>query len=282
MKIILAGSSGFIGTALLEFLQAKGHEVIRLVRSPSHFPSIFWDPHAGKLAASELEGSDALINLSGENIATGRWTAAKKRKIYESRILSTQLLSNTLTTLQNPPKVWINASAIGYYGTGFLAEVCREWEAATIPASKKGIRVVTPRIGMVLDAKGGALASMLLPFKLGLGGVIGTGEQYISWISLEDLVRLFEFCQRVENVEGPVNAVSPHPVTNREFTKALGAVLHRPTFMAMPAFLARLIFGEMADELLLSSLAVQPQELQQRGFHFHDCELKATLQKILK
>ncbi len=282
MKIVVAGASGLIGTALVPFLISQGHQVATLVCSklPTTPQEILWNPSTGEIDSQALEGFDAFINLAGENIASGRWSAARKTRIHDSREQATRLLCDTIARLKQPPKVLINASAIGYYGdrgeeslietsssgTGFLAQVCRDWEASTERAQSHGVRVVCLRIGVVLTPKGGALRSMLLPFKLGLGGKIGSGKQIMSWVTLDDLVNIFAFALSHHALEGPVNVVAPNPVTNAEFTKALGSALKRPTWLPFPAFAARLILGEMADELLLSSAKVLPTKLQKAGY----------------
>jgi hypothetical protein len=266
-----------------------------MVRSkPTNGDQIQWDPYSGSLDKSRLEGFDAIVHLSGENIA-GRWTAAKKTKLRDSRIKSTRLLSKTLAELQKPPKVLVCASAMGYYGNrsdemmkedsppgrGFLAETVKEWEAQVQPAIKKGIRVVNLRTGVVLSPAGGALKEMLLPFKMGVGGVIGSGEQYFSWIAIDDVVGAIYHCINTESLSGPVNVASPNPVTNREFTKTLGRVLSRPTIFPLPAFAARLVFGEMGEELLLASIRVQPAKLQATGYPFRYPDLEGALRHVL-
>lgn len=287
MKILITGASGLIGQALITYLQEKGHEVKTLSRTHS----ILWNPAKGMLTPHDLEGFDAIVNLSGENIA-GRWTEVKKEKIIKSRLDATKTLVNAISTLKHPPKVLVNASAIGYYGNrgdekldekstigkGFLAEVCREWEEA---ASNATTRVVYLRTGVVLSKKGGALAKMLTPFKLGLGGNIGDGNQWMSWIAIDDHIRAVEHL--IENeIKGPVNLVSPDAVTNREFTKTLGEVLHRPTMLPLPAFMVRVLFGEMGEETLLSSARVVPTVLEQSGFKFKYPQLKPALEHLLK
>jgi hypothetical protein len=243
------------------------------------------------LSAANLEGIDATVHLAGENIAARRWTPAQKAKIRESRVGGTRLLAETLAKLRKPPRTLVCASAIGFYGdrsdqrlnedsppgTGFLADTCREWEAAARPAVEQGIRVVHLRTGLVLASQGGALAKMLPPFRLGIAGIIGSGRQYMSWISLGDLVAVISYALSNETQRGPVNAVAPNPVTNYEFTKTLGRVLRRPTLFPMPAFAARLAFGEMADGLLLASTRVEPKRLLDCGFRFRFPELEAAL-----
>lgn len=297
MKILVTGATGLIGTALIPVLKSEGHDVTRLVRRrPREASDIQWDPAAGTINSSGIEGFDAVIHLAGESIASGRWTHARKDRILRSRAEGTRLLAESLVRLQQPPRVLVSASAIGYYGNrgietlsetsepgpGFLSLVCRAWEAATKPALDKGIRVVNVRTGIVLSTRGGALRKMLLPFWLGVGGKVGNGEQYMSWISRTDLCRVFLHAVRTESLKGPVNAVAPSPVTNAVFTKALGAAMHRPTFLPLPAFAVRLIFGEMGDELLLASTRVIPARLVASGFFFKDREIGPTLERIWK
>jgi len=298
MRILVSGSSGLVGTALIPVLTGAGHEVARLIRAKSGSPSkelVAWDPEAGSIDAAGLEGLDAAVHLAGESIASGRWTAAKKARIRDSRLKGTRLLCEALARCAKPPQILVCASAIGFYGdrgdetltetspsgSGFLAEVCREWESATDPAAKRGIRVVNTRFGVILSANGGALAKMLTPFKMGIGGVLGSGRQYMSCISIDDCVTAIVYALSTNSLSGPVNVVGPVPVTNAEFTKTLGRVLGRPTVMPMPAFAARLAFGEMADELLLSSSRVVPQKLLDSGLQFHDRDLEAALRLVL-
>jgi uncharacterized protein (TIGR01777 family) len=296
MNIVVTGASGFIGSALVSSLRAAGNKVTPLVR---YYPkageqALYWDPAGGKLEAAGLENRDAVIHLAGESI-TGRWTAAKKQRIRSSRLESTRLLVTTLAELHVKPKTLVCASAIGYYGDrgeevlreesppgkSFLADTCVEWEAAAKPAADAGVRVVHLRIGVVLHPKGGALKQMLLPFKLGAGGVVGNGKQWWSWIALDDLVGAFEHALANQNLRGPVNAVAPQAVTNAEFTKALGRVLSRPTIFPMPAFAARLALGEMADELLLASARVEPAQLVASGYAFRYPQLEPALRHLL-
>jgi uncharacterized protein (TIGR01777 family) len=245
--------------------------------------------------AVSLEGLDAFVHLAGENIAAGRWTAARKEAIRNSRVMGTRLLCDALAGLSRPPKTLLCASAIGYYGDrwedtlteespagkGFLPEVCREWEAAAEPAAKKGIRVVHLRFGVVLTPAGGALARMLPPFRAGLGGTLGSGRQYVSWVALDDLPGIVLHALTREELRGPVNAVAPRPVTNREFTEALGKILSRPTFFPVPALALRVAFGEMADALLLASARVFPRRLEETGYRFRFPELHAALRHLL-
>ena len=297
MKILISGSHGLIGKALIELLTKNGHEVIRLVRRERAFgaPEIEWHPNQGIIDSEHLEGLDAVVHLAGESIASGRWTAEKKRTILESRTKGTALLSNALAKLSRPPAVFLSASGIGYYGNrgdealneqsapgnDFVSHVCVEWENATRPAAEKGIRTVIARFGIILDTKGGALAKMLPPFRMGIGGRFGNGKQWMSWMALDDVVAAIQFLLHDRFVSGPVNFVSPCPVTNAEFTKTLGRVLWRPTIFPVPAFAARLAFGEMGDELLLSGQKVEPAVLQARGFGFCWVRLEVTLRHLL-
>jgi uncharacterized protein (TIGR01777 family) len=295
MRILISGSTGLIGSTLLPRLSQKGHGVTRLVRSRSETGGIFWDPMSGTLDANAFEGMDAVIHLAGESIATGRWTSAKKQRIRESRVLGTRHLSDTLAQLKQSPKVLLSASAIGYYGdrkleilrennspgSDFLADVCQQWEAATASAAQKGIRVVNLRTGIVLSLAGGALAKMLLPFKLGVGGKIGSGAQYMSWIDLEDVLGAIEHILTNDSLRGPINITAPRPVTNEEFTTMLGRCLHRPTIFPMPAFAARLAFGEMADALLLSSTRVEPAVLIKSAYRYNYPDLESSLRHLL-
>jgi uncharacterized protein (TIGR01777 family) len=294
MNVLISGASGMVGTALSEALIASHHSVLRLTRAQAKPGELFWDPQAGKLDSAALLGIDAVVHLAGENIA-GRWTPAKKKAIRDSRALGTKTLCEAIAKLNTPPKTLISASAIGYYGNrgdellteqsppgaGFLPDVCREWEAATAAAQQAGIRTVIARIGIVLSPKGGALAKMLFPFKMALGGVVGSGHQFMSCIALDDIVGAMRFALDHTNLSGPVNLVMPKAVTNREFTKTLGKVLARPTLFPMPAFAARLAFGEMADELLLGSARVAPERLKSAGYTFIYSDLESALRGVL-
>lgn len=294
-RILLTGASGPIGRALRATFESNGSELLRLVRGPSSGPGeISWNPQAA-LASESVSGFDAVIHLAGETIV-GRWTAAKKARILESRAVGTRHLAEALAQTSRRPWVFISASAIGYYGNrgdevlredspsgkDFLSEVCRQWEAAAQPAAHAGIRTVNLRIGVMLSAAGGALPKMLLPFRMGAGGRIGDGRQWWSWITLDDLVGAVHHIINTDLLQGPVNAVAPRPVTNAEFTRILGQVLHRPTIFPMPAFAARLAFGQMADELLLASQRVEPSKLVASGYPFQHSELKPALQSVLK
>ena len=301
MKVIVTGSTGLVGSALVRSLLSDGHEVTRLVRGDSQgfrapgTAAVHWDPERGEIDAGSLEGHDAAVHLAGENVGEGRWDEEKKRRIRESRMKGTSLLAGALAGLSAKPRVLVSASATGFYGDrgaeilreesasgeGFLSEVCREWEKATLQASHAGIRVVHLRIGVVLDGEGGALQKMLTPFKLGVGGKVGSGSQYMSWITLEDLIGVIRRAIEDESLRGPVNAVAPQPVTNAEFTKALGGVLGRPTFFAVPAFAARLAFGETADALLLASTRVEPARLKEAGYQFKHPEIEGALRSVL-
>lgn len=296
MRVLISGASGLVGTALSDFHTSRGDEVSRLVRrSSSGQNEVTWDPASKTIDAAGLEGFDAVYHLAGESIAEGRWTQAKKDRIRDSRVDGTTLLSEALAGVDRKPSVLVSASAIGYYGdrgdeelrensdagSGYLPEVSAAWEQAATPASEAGIRVVHPRIGIVLSTKGGALAKMLPPFKMGVGGNIGPGTQYMSWISLADLVGVLHHCATKNELSGPVNAVSPDPVTNAEFTKTLGRLLCRPTLFPVPAFVARLAFGEMADALLLASTRVVPRRLSESKYSFQHSNLSQALQAVL-
>ena len=297
MKVLVTGSTGLIGSALVSLLTTGGHQVVRLVRpgNTRRPDSVEWDPAAGTIDAAALEGFDAAVHLAGENIAGGRWTAERKARIHSSRVDGTKLLVHTLAALTRPPKTLIVASAIGYYGdrnadivdedsgpgAGFLADVVRDWEAASRPAAERGMRVVNLRFGIVLSPAGGALATMLPPFRLGAGGTIGSGEQYMSWIALDDAIGVILHALTTPALSGPVNAVSPHPVTNQAFTKTLGRVLSRPTFLPLPAFAVKLAFGEMGEELLLASTRVDPHRLQESDYEFRFPELEGALRHVL-
>jgi uncharacterized protein (TIGR01777 family) len=296
-RVLVSGASGLIGTGLVSALQARGQRVHRLVRRPARSADeVSWDPARGILPAREVEGFDALVHLAGENVASGRWTAARRAAIRASRIEGTSLLARRLAELDRPPRVLVSASAIGLYGDrgeelldetsaagdGFLARVAAEWEAAADPARAAGIRVVHPRIGVVLAAHGGALARMLTPFRLGLGGRLGSGRQWMSWIALEDVVSVLETAVSDERLAGPVNAVAPEPVRNADFTRALARALGRPALAPVPAFALRALAGELADELLLASLRVAPRALQRCGFPFARPTPKDALASLLR
>ncbi len=296
MKILISGSHGLVGSALMDSLKGDGHELFALVRrAPRSDAEVEWRPERGSLALARLEGMETVIHLAGESIASGRWTEEKKQRIRDSRVKGTTLLSEALANLSHPPRAFLCASAIGFYGdrgdeilteesapgNDFLAEVCVEWEQATAPAAEKGIRVVNLRFGIILSADGGALAKMLPPFRMGAGGRVGSGKQYMSWIALDDVVAAIKFALANDFFHGPVNVVAPNPVTNAEFTKALGKALSRPTLFPVPEFAARLAFGEMADALLLSSQRVKPRRLEDAGYPFQYSDLERALRHVL-
>ena len=295
MHIAVSGSSGLVGSALISFLTREGHRVTRLVRRAAAGGEVAWDIAQGVRDLSHLEGVDAVVHLAGENIAAARWTAARKEEIRRSRVEGTRRLCESLGRLSRRPKALVSASAIGFYGnrgdeilredsapgSDFLAQVCREWEATTEPASRAGIRAVQLRFGMILSPAGGALKKMLLPFKLGAGGRIGSGRQFMSWIGIDDAVGAIHHAIVTESLQGPVNAVAPTPVSNTEYTRTLARVLSRPAIAPMPAFAARLAFGEMADALLLASQRVLPTRLQATGYRFRHPELEGALRHLL-
>jgi hypothetical protein len=296
MHVVVTGSRGLVGSALIPFLTTGGHRVTRLVRGAAAGPDeAIWDPGKGLTEPLRLDGVDAVVHLAGENIAAGRWTPARKAAIRQSRVEGTRRLCEAMACLTHPPKVLVSASAVGFYGergaqtlteesgagSGFLSDVCREWEAATEPASRGGIRVVNLRFGMILSAAGGALRKMLLPFTLGMGGRVGSGEQFTSWIALDDAIGAIHHALCEESVRGPVNAVAPAPVSNAEFTRTLARVLRRPALVPLPAFAARLLFGEMADALLLGGARVMPARLQASGYRFRFPDLESALRHLL-
>ena len=284
--VAVTGSHGLVGSALVRELGATGQEVRRVAR----------DPATGALDLRAVSGVDAVVHLAGENIAAGRWTHERKRRIHDSRVLPTRALAEALAALQRPPRVLVSASGINCYGDrgderlteesarghGFLADLCRDWEGATAPAEARGVRVVHLRIGMVVSERGGALAKMLTPFRLGAGGVIGSGNQWMSWISLDDLVGAIRWALATEALRGPVNAVAPAPVRNREFTRALAGAVRRPALLPLPAFAARLLFGEMADALLLASARAEPERLLATGYVFRYPTLPDALAHALR
>jgi uncharacterized protein (TIGR01777 family) len=297
MKVLISGSSGLVGSALIPVLTDGGHQVVRVVRSQprDEVSEVCWNPEVGDIDAARLKNIEAVVHLAGESIAAGRWTAARKARILDSRVKGTRLLAETLAGLEQRPKVLVSASAVGYYGdrgaealteesgsgSAFLSEVCRQWEAATGPAAAAGIRVVNLRFGVMLSAVGGALPRLLTPFRMGVGGRLGSGKQYMAWIALDDVIEVILHAIRTETLRGPVNAVAPQSVTNGEFTKTLGRVLGRPTAFPLPAFAARLAFGQMADELLLCSQRVEPAELLASGYQFRFPDLEGALRHLL-
>ncbi|MGH9669735.1 MAG: TIGR01777 family oxidoreductase [Terriglobales bacterium] len=296
MNILISGASGLVGSALIPALESAGHTVRRLVRQRplAGSPDIHWDPLGLFDPVGGIEGFDAIVHLAGESVV-GRWTRHKKARILNSRVQGTMTLASAAARSKTPPKVFVSASAVGYYGnrgdeelteestsgSDFLADVARQWETASGPATRAGIRTVMLRIGFILSPRGGGLARMLPPFRMGLGGRLGSGRQWMSWISIVDVVGAIQHALATDALWGPVNTVAPHPVTNAEFTRTLGRVLGRPTIFPLPAFAARLAFGEMADALLLASQRVQPVKLQSSGFQFRHPELEGALRELL-
>lgn len=296
MKVLVTGSSGLIGPALIPALKVKGYQPLRLLRHNVAQGAPFWDPEKGVVDLAGNTAIDAVVHLASEPIAKGRWDERTKARILNSRVNGTKLLATFFAKASRKPSVILSASGIGIYGhcgetvvdesrksgKGFLADVAQQWEAATLSAVKAGIRVVNLRLGMVLSVSGGALKKMLPPFKMGLGSVIGNGKQYMSWVSLDDVVAMIPYLMEHDSIQGPVNLVSPHPVSNEAFTKALGRTLQRPTRLRMSAFVARLIFGEMADALLLSSIRAIPQKLLDASYSFRHGKLDQTLIYLLR
>lgn len=294
MKIAITGATGLVGSALCEKLTSRCHELVKISRDIRK-GDIAWDPSTGIRNLDKLEGCDAFVHLAGENIGDGRWTPAKKKALRDSRVEGTQSVVDSIRKLSSPPITFIAASAIGYYGdrgddlldenssmgSGFLPELCDEWEAQSRPLADMDFRYANIRIGVVLSGQGGALKKMLLPFQFGLGGVIGTGNQWMSWIALDDLVDIFVWAIENDSVHGTINATSTGATTNREFTKAMGKVLGRPTFMPMPAFAARAAFGEMADALLLTGARVYPKYLMDAGYKLRHPNIVGALQHEL-
>lgn len=297
-RILVSGGSGPIGSALLPTLKASGAQITRLTRPGRAQPaldeeSMPWDPEQ-PLAAGSLSGFDAVIHLAGESIV-GRWSEAKKKKIRDSRVVGTRNVAQTLAQANDKPSIFICSSAIGYYGdranellneesapgVGFLPEVCREWEAATRPAAEAGIQTVQIRTGVVLSSTGGALAKMLTPFKMGVGGKIGNGKQWMSWIDVEDMVGAIHHILKSDLLHGPVNMVAPKPVTNEEFTKTLASVLSRPAILPIPAVAVKALFGEMGETVLLGSQRVEPSKLISSGYPFRFRTLRASLENVL-
>lgn len=296
MRIAITGSSGLVGNALTPFLETAGYEVIRMVRREPSAGEVRWDPSAEVFDASGLEGVTTVIHLAGEPIAAKRWNAAQKDLIRDSRIGPTERLCTGIAKMKHPPRTLLCASAIGFYGdrgeeildeqspqgTGFLADVVAAWEEATAPATKAGIRVVNVRLGVIQSLKGGGLAKLYPIFNMGGGGIVGGGQQYCSWIVLDDVIRALGFMLDHDSLAGPVNVVSPSPVTNTVFTSTLGHLLNRPTMIPLPAFAAKMTFGEVADELLLVSQRVIPKKLTEAGFQFNYPELEQGLYHALE
>jgi uncharacterized protein (TIGR01777 family) len=295
MKIAITGSSGLIGKKLTEYFRQNGHFVVGLVRDRSQ-QGIYWNPQSGLTDAEKLNGYDAIIHLAGENLAAGRWTQKRKQQILDSRVAGTALISKTIMGLQHPPRVFISSSAVGYYGdtgsviidesapngSGFLAAVCRDWENAVNLPADSGVRTVTIRLGMVVAAEGGAMGKLLPVFRAGLGGKNGAGRQYMSWISIDDVVAAIQFLLEKDSARGVFNLVAPNPVTNQEFMKTLAAVLHRPAIFPVPGLMLKLIFGEMATETILSGSNVQPAALLREGYQFKHPDLQPALKDLLK
>lgn len=295
-RFVLSGATGLLGEALLAHLLRDGHEVVRLVRSePKRTGDVRWDPQAGRIDPSVIEAADVVVNLAGEPVAGGRWSAERRRRIMDSRIEGTSVLARTIAAATSKPSAFVSASAIGFYGDageaqldetspsgdGFLAEVCRAWEAATGPASVAGVRTVHARIGVVLAKEGGALAKMAPPFRLGLGGPMGGGKHWMSCIDIEDAVRALHQVGLDASMSGPVNLVCPNPIRNADFTRALGAALGRPAFIPMPSFAIRAAMGEMGREVLLGSQRVLPARLMATGFAFSFPDVASSLVRQL-
>ena len=293
-RVLVSGVSGPIGAALLPYLQSRGAQIVRLVRGSAKGPDqISWDP-LQPIAAEVVSGFDTVIHLAGESVLA-RWTEARKKSMRDSRVLATQNLAAALVQARVRPRVFICASAIGFYGNrgdqiltedsaggrGYAADLARDWEGATKIAADAGIRTVNLRIGLVLSGRGGALEKMLTPFKLGLGGKLGSGEQWMSWIHIEDIVGAIHHALHNLSMSGPINMVAPNPVRNQEFTRVLASVLRRPAIFPVPAFAARLAFGQMADELLLGGERVQPSKLLASGYTFRFAELRGALEDLL-
>ncbi|MBL8181729.1 MAG: TIGR01777 family oxidoreductase [Blastocatellia bacterium] len=296
MKILITGASGLVGKELQKSFAAKGYEMLLASRSePKDDNHIQWTIEEGFSEPEKLEGIDVVVHLAGENVSGLRWTDDKKKAIRDSRVLGTRNVVDAISKLKKKPHTFIASSAIGFYGErgdeevtessaagdNFLAGVCKEWEAESRRAEDAGIRTVLLRTGIVLSKDGGALATMLTPFKLGVGGVVGSGKQWMSWISLEDEIAVINFAIENENIRGAVNAVSPNPATNEEFTKTLGEVLYRPTFIPLPEFAVSMIFGEMGDALLLASTKVMPKRLEDAGFEFKHPNLKEAIESAV-
>lgn len=295
MRILITGATGLVGRALSSLLRQQTHEVVQLTRSAAGAGKPRWNPDVGEIDVTGLEGFDAVIHLAGEPIADAKWSPEKKARIRDSRIKGTRLLSDSLARLAARPKVLISASAIGIYGdrgdevlteesgpgSDFLSEVGVAWESGAQFAADAGIRVVNARFGIVLSADGGALHEMIKPMKMGIGGPLGNGRQWMSWIDIDDLCAAILHLTQTDSVHGPVNLVAPNPVTNRDFTRTLARVIHRPAFIPAPAPALRLMFGEMADAILLSSQRVQPRRLMDSGYRFRYTHLEDSLRHLL-
>jgi uncharacterized protein (TIGR01777 family) len=297
MKVLITGASGLIGKELQKSFAEKDYEMLLASRKePKDDRHIQWSIENGFAEPEKLEGIDAVIHLAGENVSGLRWTEEKKKAIRDSRILGTRNVVDAISKLKAKPKVFVASSAIGFYGErgdeevtessaagdNFLAHVCKDWEAESRRAEDAGIRTVLLRTGIVLSKDGGALGTMLLPFKLGVGGVVGSGKQWMSWISMDDHIAAINYALENENLRGAVNSVAPNPVTNEEFTKTLGEVLYRPTFLPLPEFAVSMVFGEMGDALLLASTKVLPKRLEDAGFEYKFPDLKAAIENAVK
>ena len=293
-SVAITGATGLIGKALCASFENDGWRVLRISRSAKGPDVVRWDLERGEIDTARLEGTDAVIHLAGESVA-GLWTSGKRERIRQSRVKGTTLIAQAVAGLERPPDVLVSASAIGYYGDSgdepvsegappgdtFLADVCTAWEASAAPAANAGIRVVHPRIGVVLSDKGGALAAMKLPFKLGVGGRIGSGQQWMSWVHIQDLVQMIRFTIDEEQMVGPFNAVALEPVKNETFTEELGSVLSRPTFLPVPAGLAKLAGGDAAEEMLLCSCRAHPEALEEKSFEWQFPELRPALVDLM-
>ena len=298
MKILISGASGLVGTHLIPTLKAKNHEIYTLVRKTAEADNeIEWNAESGftETEQAKLENFDAVVHLAGDNVASESWSEEKKRKIRDSRVTGTKVLVDALKKCENPPRIFVSASAIGFYGdrkdevltegsaagAGFLTDVCTAWEEE-IKRAEDFARVAFLRIGIVIAKDGGALEKMLTPFKFGVGGTVGSGKQWMSWIAIDDLIKIINFALENENLRGAVNAVAPNPVTNREFTDTLGKVLHRPTVLPVPEFAVKLLFGEMGETLLLQGARVVPKKLEQAGFKFNFTRLEDAFESVLE
>jgi uncharacterized protein (TIGR01777 family) len=297
LKILISGASGLLGSTLIPFLRTGGHTVLQLVRRQPKKENneIRWDPANGTIDLDDTDMIDAVIHLSGENIGEGHWSPEKKKRIIDSRVKSTRLIAETISKMKNPPKVFLSASAIGFYGhrgdilldesdtTGndYISDVCRMWEESADTAVAAGIRTVFLRIGIVLSPQGGALGKLLFPFQMGIGGKIATGRQYMSWISIDDTIGAIHHALFERNISGPVNLVSPNPATNHEFTKVLAKVLSRPAYFTVPKFAIETVFGEMGRETILSSTRVKPGVLMETGYSYRHPDLETALRHLL-
>lgn len=294
MKLLVTGATGLLGARLDSALRADGHQVARLTRSPETERDVGWSPSEGRIDGSAFDDVEAVVHLAAENIAAGRWSDERKRRILDSRVEGTALIAESVAS-SGTVRTLVSASAVGFYGDrddavvdesspageGFLADVCQAWEAAAEPARDAGVRVVHPRFGAVLATEGGMLAKMLPAFRFGVGGVVGSGDQWLSWVAIEDAVRAIRHAIDDDTLAGPVNVTAPEPVTNRQLTRALGRALGRPTVFPLPAFLARTVFGELADELLLASTRVRATRLSEAGFSFACPTVESALESAL-